>query len=366
MPGSDRRRRRDGDTSRTSKAARYTFMNKKSLLIALLAAVTACTAVITFNRARLILLPSKTLQSQSRVPVDGQLLKSIMAACFQADPNAERADTGLLLYYNGTNDSIKLSNSFLLGKGITLISVDNEIVSSSNLMTEFVAETNGNTLSLVPKYQLKPSRHIMKLMRSDRSVYAAIPIEFVYRYDAKLSTMNTSLWAVKYQDKFDNTPTGITIHPKRQHPRGLNAVTFGRRFENDLDLEFDFTPLGDPLIFTVNLSQGTQVAIGDINPMSVRLIKTTMAGKDRVEPPVSDKKFPARFIPGSIYTVRIKRTGLHYLVAIGEKGSGALQEVISYTDDTPEKNLKEKYKSIFFSVWKGSKGITITRVIIRG
>jgi len=340
-------------------------MNKRSVSIALLALVTAIATSTTVWKARTILSPAKSTLPDNAGRVDN-LQKIAMTECILADANLERTDKGLILYYSGANDVIRLANGFLHGKNITLISVDDEIVSGSNPMTSFLVRNQADATYLVPKYQLKPSRHTIKLMRSDRSVYAEIPIEIVYRYDASRGVMNTSLWDVKFKENFESGASGITLCPNNDHPRGYNAITFGRRFEKDLDLEFDFTPLGAPLTFTVNLSQGTQVALGDKGPRSVRLIKTMLRGKDRVEKSVRNEKFSRGFAPGTTYTVRIKRIGVKYTVDIGEKGSNVFQDVLSYSDDHPENNLREKYKGVVFSVWRGSRGVTVTRVIIKG
>jgi len=275
------------------------------------------------------------------------------------------SDNSLIIYFDGYDDKIVFSTPGLKSLNVSDIYIDDALVSHTNVFSRYDVRVDNKFTVIIPKNQFKPSVLNVLLKDKDNKKVCSFDINLVYKFVSPGRQLHRSLWDLKYSDYIKQDDNGIKLMPNPGDKRGYNALTFNRRFEDDIDLEFDFTPLGDPIIFTVNLSQGAQIAIGDLNMKSVRMIRTKKKGRNEWE---DQKMTPMSYVPGFIpnhtYTVHIKRTGKHYVVVI--KSGDYSQKVIDFEEPDSDSNIAEKYKTIVLAVWRKSKGVYINNVIIFG
>lgn len=335
------------------KKNKITFINRTNFLIILLLVLAFLYMVITVNN-----IWNKKIQF-----VKTTNNKFDIHDIFIQNDNQKIINDELIFYFDGYDDKFLLNAKFLIDNNIKNISIDDDIISDSNIFSGYEQNINGKTLEIISKFQLKPKHSKIKFVQNFTENVYEYNIILTYRYLSEQNKLNEYLWKIKYKDNLKLGNNSIVILPCDTDKNGHNSLIFKRRFDSDIFLQFEVSPIGEPLIFTVNLSEGTQVAIGDKNIKSVRLVQAIDIGhKKKGEKEVYATRYNDGFRAKKNYLFTMRRIGNKYLVDVS--CDGLEKRLIEYKENKNDKLINEKYKNIVFAVWRGSKGIKINKIII--
>ena len=265
------------------------------------------------------------------------------------------------LISNGDDARIIINKSEIKRLSIKDITMNGEAVTLSNKFSNYRLEEKPDKLIIIPKYSIKPS--VLNFKISNNNFNATIPIHVVYVFDSKKDTLKENMW-FQIPDQWAKQADDGLILPANTNVK-LKQFGFDRSFEKNIEMEFEFEPLGEPLLLSIFLSQETSIILGEENIRSVKLKQTKkdgLSGKRDVV--VQKSKYGPGFVKGNKYSVLIRRVDNTYSAYISQAGL-AQEKVISFKDEDFKNNINAKYKSLSFGLWKKSKGIMLNKIKIK-
>jgi hypothetical protein len=275
----------------------------------------------------------------------------------------ENENNVTLLVSTNENPEIILKKTVLQQNNISEIFMNREKISNSRPYSKFTIIEDSEYKTIKPTYSLKPMKYKLSL-ESFTQKPIDINLNVHYLYDPPQFRFNDNAWYQNPSNWIDIRNNGIFLVNNSNNI--VRSLSFKRRFENDVSIEFTFVPYSKGISFSVFLGEATSVMFGepDNRTISIKQAKKDDKYYNRKEITANQAKYEGKFLQGNSYRARILRKDNRYTILLG-KDNEELKQILEYIDITPQKNIEENFKSVGFASWHKGYSVLIKRIIIK-
>lgn len=272
-------------------------------------------------------------------------------------------DTRYTIKTNDLTPKIKIPKRELAKLNNYNLYINNKLFDNNSPFKSYKLRDNGCFKELTPNFLSKPSLFNITFAQneSNRTDYF---FQIEYCYEPELYPFLSSLWKQHPPEFIKISKNGLILEHQNTNSI-INSALFKRRFGVNFIAEISFSPLGTPLNFVINLSEGRSLFIGDGNNTTITLKFSKNAEDGEVQNFVASKIFfNKRFNPEHVYDIRVVRIDTTFKLFC--KNNGTWEKLLSFSDDSNNIIEESEYKSFGLSIWKGGKGVLIKRFSLKG